>query len=100
MLIDVGTNGEIVLGNNEWLMCCSCSAGPAFEGCGIEHGMHATAGAIERLEYNPDIDADAAARYLWLWADRCYGDTLEKRRHGSCWENQFELAIAPHQDHG
>jgi uncharacterized 2Fe-2S/4Fe-4S cluster protein (DUF4445 family) len=56
MLIDVGTNGEIVLGNNEWLMCCSCSAGPAFEGCGLQHGMHATAGAIERLEYNPDND--------------------------------------------
>ncbi len=56
MLIDVGTNGEIVLGNNEWLICCSCSAGPAFEGCGIEHGMHATAGAIERLEYDPDTD--------------------------------------------
>ena len=56
MLIDVGTNGEIVLGNNEWLMCCSCSAGPAFEGCGIRHGMHATAGAIQELEYNPDTD--------------------------------------------
>jgi uncharacterized 2Fe-2S/4Fe-4S cluster protein (DUF4445 family) len=56
MLIDVGTNGEIVLGNNEWLICCSCSAGPAFEGCGIEHGMHATAGAIERLEYDADTD--------------------------------------------
>jgi uncharacterized 2Fe-2S/4Fe-4S cluster protein (DUF4445 family) len=56
MLIDVGTNGEIVLGNSEWLMCCSCSAGPAFEGCGLQHGMHATAGAIERLEYNPDND--------------------------------------------
>lgn len=56
MLIDVGTNGEIVIGNNEWLMCCSCSAGPAFEGCGIEHGTHATAGAIERLQYIPDTD--------------------------------------------
>lgn len=56
MLIDVGTNGEIVLGNSEWLMCCSCSAGPAFEGCGLQHGMHATAGAIERLEYDPDND--------------------------------------------
>ena len=56
MLIDVGTNGEIVLGNDELLMCCSCSAGPAFEGCGIEHGMHATAGAIERLNYNPETD--------------------------------------------
>ena len=33
-LIDVGTNGEIVIGNREWLVCCSCSAGPAFEGGG------------------------------------------------------------------
>jgi uncharacterized 2Fe-2S/4Fe-4S cluster protein (DUF4445 family) len=48
-LIDVGTNGEIAIGNNEWLVCCSASAGPAFEGAGIKHGMRATRGAIERL---------------------------------------------------
>ncbi|MBW2094021.1 MAG: DUF4445 domain-containing protein [Deltaproteobacteria bacterium] len=48
-LIDVGTNGEIALGNNEWLVCCSASAGPAFEGGGIRCGMRATRGAIEQI---------------------------------------------------
>ena len=38
MLIDLGTNGEIVLGNREWLVCCSASAGPAFEGGGVSCG--------------------------------------------------------------
>jgi len=47
-LIDVGTNGEIVIGNNEWLVCCSASAGPAFEGGGAKSGMRATKGAIEK----------------------------------------------------
>jgi uncharacterized 2Fe-2S/4Fe-4S cluster protein (DUF4445 family) len=50
MLIDVGTNGEIVVGNNEWLMCCSASAGPAFEGGEVKFGMRATHGAIERVK--------------------------------------------------
>ncbi|MBI4187216.1 MAG: DUF4445 domain-containing protein [Chloroflexi bacterium] len=49
-LIDVGTNGEIAVGNNEWIVCCSASAGPAFEGGGIKWGMHATRGAIEKIE--------------------------------------------------
>ncbi|MFC1884463.1 ASKHA domain-containing protein, partial [Thermodesulfobacteriota bacterium] len=48
-LIDVGTNGEIAIGNNDWLVCCSASAGPAFEGGGISSGMRATMGAIERI---------------------------------------------------
>lgn len=49
VLIDIGTNGEIAVGNNEWLVCCSASAGPAFEGGGIKHGMRATRGAIEKI---------------------------------------------------
>jgi len=49
VLIDVGTNGEIAIGNNEWMVCCSASAGPAFEGGGIKHGMRATRGAIEKV---------------------------------------------------
>ncbi|MBI2832369.1 MAG: DUF4445 domain-containing protein [Chloroflexi bacterium] len=48
-LIDVGTNGEIAIGNNDWIACCSASAGPAFEGGGMRWGMRATKGAIERL---------------------------------------------------
>ena len=47
LLIDIGTNGEMVLGNKDWLLACACSAGPAFEGGGVRHGMRATAGAIE-----------------------------------------------------
>ena len=49
-LIDIGTNGEIAIGNEEWLVCCSASAGPAFEGGGTRCGMRATKGAIEKIE--------------------------------------------------
>jgi uncharacterized 2Fe-2S/4Fe-4S cluster protein (DUF4445 family) len=54
-LIDIGTNGEIVIGNNEWLICCSASAGPAFEGAGAQSGMRATTGAIEKVEIKDDV---------------------------------------------
>jgi uncharacterized 2Fe-2S/4Fe-4S cluster protein (DUF4445 family) len=49
-LIDIGTNGEIVIGNNEWMLSCSASAGPAFEGGDTKWGMRATKGAIEKVE--------------------------------------------------
>ncbi len=54
LFIDVGTNGEIVLGNREWLVTTSCSAGPAFEGGGIVCGMRAAKGAIEDVWINPE----------------------------------------------
>ncbi len=47
LFLDVGTNGETVLGSHEWLVTCACSAGPAFEGAGVLYGMRATKGAIE-----------------------------------------------------
>jgi uncharacterized 2Fe-2S/4Fe-4S cluster protein (DUF4445 family) len=53
LYIDIGTNAEIVIGNREWLVCAACSAGPAFEGGGITHGMRAAAGAIEDFGINP-----------------------------------------------
>jgi uncharacterized 2Fe-2S/4Fe-4S cluster protein (DUF4445 family) len=53
LFIDVGTNGEIVLGNREWLMTAACSAGPAFEGGGIRWGMRAEQGAIEKVAIHP-----------------------------------------------
>jgi len=53
LYIDVGTNGEMVLGNSDWLLSCSCSAGPAFEGGSIKNGMRATKGAIEQVRINP-----------------------------------------------
>ena len=52
LFMDVGTNGEIVLGSREWLATCACSAGPAFEGAGVGHGMRATKGAIEDIWVN------------------------------------------------
>ncbi|MHC5038061.1 MAG: ASKHA domain-containing protein [Planctomycetota bacterium] len=50
LFIDLGTNGEMVLGNREWLACTSCSVGPAFEGSGITHGTRAGPGAIQEVE--------------------------------------------------
>lgn len=49
LFMDIGTNGEIVIGNREWLMTAACSAGPCFEGSGIRCGMRATPGAIEAV---------------------------------------------------
>lgn len=54
LFIDLGTNGEIVFGNKDFLMCCACSAGPAFEGGGISCGMRASSGAIEKVKINKD----------------------------------------------
>lgn len=54
LYIDIGTNAEIVIGNKEWLVCAACSAGPAFEGGGITHGMRAAEGAIEDFSLDPD----------------------------------------------
>lgn len=50
LYVDIGTNGQIVLGSSEWMVTTACSAGPAFEGGGISHGMVATNGAIEDFE--------------------------------------------------
>jgi uncharacterized 2Fe-2S/4Fe-4S cluster protein (DUF4445 family) len=50
LIIDIGTNGELILGNRKKLMSSSCATGPAFEGAEIRHGMRAAAGAIEKLK--------------------------------------------------
>jgi uncharacterized 2Fe-2S/4Fe-4S cluster protein (DUF4445 family) len=60
LFMDIGTNGEIAIGNNEWMMTAACSAGPCFEGSGIRCGMRATAGAIEAVKidkntFEPEI---------------------------------------------
>ncbi len=51
--MDIGTNGQIVIGNSDWMVTAACSAGPAFEGGEIKHGMIATNGAIEGCDINP-----------------------------------------------
>ncbi|HTY45662.1 MAG TPA: ASKHA domain-containing protein [Patescibacteria group bacterium] len=53
MLIDIGTNGEIVVGNKEFLISAAASAGPAFEGSGVACGMRASPGAIQKVKISP-----------------------------------------------
>ncbi|MGD8846652.1 MAG: ASKHA domain-containing protein [Desulfobacteraceae bacterium] len=53
LFLDIGTNAEMAIGNKEWLACAACSAGPAFEGGGIQFGMRAAKGAIEDFSINP-----------------------------------------------
>ncbi|MBP6469379.1 MAG: DUF4445 domain-containing protein [Chloroflexi bacterium] len=70
LLVDVGTNAEIVLGNREWLLSASSPTGPAFEGAQISAGMRAAPGAIERVRIDP---ATGAARFQVIgetrWSD-------------------------------
>ena len=79
LFIDVGTNGEIVLGNQEWLMTAACSAGPAFEGGGIRWGMRAEEGAIERVT----IDGETLEPAL-----NTVGDALPR---GMCGSGMIDL---------
>ena len=65
LFIDLGTNGEIVFGNRDFLMSCACSAGPAFEGGDISCGMRATDGAVEAVT----IDGDTMEPNLTIVGD-------------------------------
>ncbi len=73
LFMDVGTNGEIVLGSHDWLVTCACSAGPAFEGAGVVDGMRATKGAIEEVwiysdTYEPTVRSHRWFKTTWnLW---------------------------------
>ena len=72
LFLDVGTNGEIVLGTRDWLIACACSAGPAFEGAGVGHGMRATTGAIEEVWINSQtLRAHLAGDRQWPAAGIC-----------------------------
>ncbi len=53
LFMDIGTNAEVVIGNKDWFACAACSAGPAFEGGGIQFGMRAAKGAIEDFSIDP-----------------------------------------------
>ncbi|MGB9498818.1 MAG: ASKHA domain-containing protein [Dissulfuribacterales bacterium] len=53
LIIDIGTNGELIMGNRQMLISCSCATGPAFEGAEIKHGMRAAPGAIEKIKIDP-----------------------------------------------
>ena len=71
LIIDIGTNGELVIGNRQKQVCsaCSCATGPALEGAQIEFGMRAAPGAIERVTVAPDtreVDYKVVGRNAWL----------------------------------
>ncbi len=53
LLIDLGTNGEIIIGNKDWMVSASCASGPAFEGAGTTFGIRAMKGAIEHVNLDP-----------------------------------------------
>jgi len=55
VLVDIGTNGEVVMGSKNRLMACSAPAGPALEGGQIKHGMRGAVGAIERVDLDEDV---------------------------------------------
>jgi len=68
LIIDIGTNGELVMGNRHKLISSSCATGPAFEGAGIQHGMRAAPGAIERIRIHPetlDVDFKVIDQEAW-----------------------------------
>jgi uncharacterized 2Fe-2S/4Fe-4S cluster protein (DUF4445 family) len=68
LIIDVGTNGELLLGNSQQLFSASSPTGPAFEGAQIRHGMRAAPGAIERIRIDPqtlDVNFKVIGRDEW-----------------------------------
>lgn len=79
LFIDIGTNGEIVLGNHEFLMTAACSAGPAFEGGGIRWGMRAEEGAIEKIILDPDT------------FEPSYSTVEDKTARGICGSGMIDL---------
>ncbi len=54
LALDIGTNTEVILGNKDKILVCSCASGPAFEGASIKHGMRAASGSIEKVQIDPD----------------------------------------------
>jgi uncharacterized 2Fe-2S/4Fe-4S cluster protein (DUF4445 family) len=68
LIIDIGTNGELVLGNRNGLLATSCATGPALEGGALSFGMRAAPGAIERIKIDPEsheVDYKVVGRAAW-----------------------------------
>lgn len=83
LIIDIGTNGELVLGNNKKMISCSCATGPALEGAQLSFGMRAAPGAIERIVIDPEtheVDYKVIGRDAWLK----YSKPEEMKTKGIC----------------
>ncbi len=81
LLIDIGTNGEIDLGNKNRMLCTSCATGPALEGAQIKFGMRAAPGAIEKIKISPD---DFAPTYKVIGNDVWYPENKNPESKGIC----------------
>ncbi len=80
LIIDVGTNGELVLGNKDRLLSCSCATGPALEGAHLQYGMRAAPGAIERVRINPQtLEVRFKVIGLEKWNDECAPEEIQAR---------------------
>jgi uncharacterized 2Fe-2S/4Fe-4S cluster protein (DUF4445 family) len=78
LLIDVGTNGEMVLGNKKRLLSCSCATGPALEGAHLQFGMRAAPGAIERVRIDPKtLEVRFQVIGLEKWSDECAPEEIQ-----------------------
>ncbi|MDQ1335178.1 MAG: hypothetical protein QG552_2128 [Thermodesulfobacteriota bacterium] len=83
LIIDIGTNGELVLGNKDKLISSSCATGPALEGAQLAFGMRAAPGAIERIKIDPEtheVDYKVIGREAWL----AYSKPEEMKTKGIC----------------
>ena len=89
LIIDIGTNGELILGNRQRLMSSSCATGPAFEGAEIRHGMRAAAGAIEKLKIDrktKEVQFKVIGNEKWNTEDKKIG------ARGICGSGIFDAA--------
>jgi uncharacterized 2Fe-2S/4Fe-4S cluster protein (DUF4445 family) len=89
LIIDIGTNGELLLGNRQRLLSTSCATGPAFEGAEIRHGMRAAAGAIEKLK----IDSETKeAQFKVIGNERWNTEDKNIGARGICGSGIFDAA--------
>lgn len=90
LIIDIGTNGELVLGNKDKLISSSCATGPALEGAQLAFGMRAAPGAIERIKIDPethDVDYKVIGRDAW----RKYSEPKDMKAKGICGSGILDL---------
>lgn len=95
LIVDVGTNAEIALGNREWLYSASSPTGPAFEGAQITHGMRAAPGAIERVRLDP-VTKSARFRVIGeeRWSDEWSAEQPpEELAAGICGSGIIEVVV-------
>jgi uncharacterized 2Fe-2S/4Fe-4S cluster protein (DUF4445 family) len=89
IIMDIGTNGELILGNRNKLISASCATGPAFEGAEIRHGMRAAPGAIEKLRIDPDTKE---VQFKVIGNDNWNTETKNIGAKGICGSGIFDTA--------